>query len=132
MTAQFPGWCVVASYQRRDLRSLDDRECFLRSSQAVSKSLWSVKCARGILFSHSHEPRPEARGEARRVMAVAVGGVGASISPLHRAASGLAVRPAGQAGEELLQNLPLSPLISSFLLLSVSITVEQLFPPRFF
>lgn len=74
----------VSSCRVKDLhlRSLDDKGCFLRSSQAVSKSLWSVKCARRIRFSHSHEPQPGARGKPQSMEGGGGGGVvGVSIIP---------------------------------------------------
>lgn len=59
-------------------------------------------------------------GGCRVAVVVEVGGVGASISPLHRAVPGLAVRPAGQAGAEL---PPKSPFISTNLINSPPVSI---------
>lgn len=88
--------------------------------------------------SVSHTPMCLSQGlqENLRVCRVGVGvGVGEVWSEhpstlVQRAVSGRAVRPAGQARSSP-PNLPLSPLISSFLLLSVCRTADQLFPPLF-
>lgn len=128
MAAQFPGWCVMAPYQRRDLRSVDDS--FLGSSQAVSKSFMECKveckvCTWCESFLTLPEPGQEATGEAGRLEG------GGRRHPSQSCGVWARWRPAGQGAEEILPNLPLSPLISSLLLLSGSGTAEQLLPHLF-
>lgn len=114
----------------RDLRSVDDSECFFNSSQGVCGGSGSH-----TPMSLSQRQQEELRGLKLLVVPGEMGGPSIHQPAAQSCVWACSEAPPGQAGgregEEPPPNLPLSLLSSSFLLLSGSATADQLFPPLY-